>query len=353
MKVLQLIDSLEAGGAERMAVNLANLLVSHTDRSYLCATRKEGPLKSAINQNVGYLFLNRNKLIDIHAFKLLKSFIKENTITHIHAHSTSFFMASWIKIRLPHIKLIWHDHYGNSEFLFKRKYKTLRLASFTFNAIISVNKTLQSWASLHLNCKKVYYMGNFILKSSTEKPSINIKGAKELKIVCVANFRPQKDHLNLLKAYKILLEKGLNCSLHLFGIKEDNIYTRSLDDYIDEFDIRNVYFYGSQKGILPLLKTCDIGVLSSNSEGLPLALLEYGLSQLAVVCTDVGECKEVVKEYGIIVNPHDPNALATGILKYKDENLRMKDGTNFRNHVLKHYSSQNAIKELKKIYLNS
>ena len=35
MKVLQLIDSLEAGGAERMAVNIANIMVDHTQGYYL------------------------------------------------------------------------------------------------------------------------------------------------------------------------------------------------------------------------------------------------------------------------------------------------------------------------------
>ena len=37
-----------------------------------------------------------------------------------------------------------------------------------------------------------------------------------------------------------------------------------------------------------------MGVLSSASEGLPLALLEYGRAGLPVVCTDVGNVSEVV-----------------------------------------------------------
>lgn len=42
MKVLQLIDSLSVGGAERVAVNLANGLAEAGVQSYLCATRQEG-----------------------------------------------------------------------------------------------------------------------------------------------------------------------------------------------------------------------------------------------------------------------------------------------------------------------
>ena len=37
-----------------------------------------------------------------------------------------------------------------------------------------------------------------------------------------------------------------------------------------------------------------IGVLASKFEGLPVALLEYGLAKLPVVITDVGECNKVV-----------------------------------------------------------
>jgi hypothetical protein len=45
MKVLQLIDSLEGGGTERVAVNLANALSLNKERTFLCTTRKEVPLK--------------------------------------------------------------------------------------------------------------------------------------------------------------------------------------------------------------------------------------------------------------------------------------------------------------------
>ncbi|GAL61464.1 glycosyltransferase [Algibacter lectus] len=91
MKVLQLIDSLEAGGAERVAVNYANGLVHMIDASYLCTTRAEGLLKGELNKDVGYLFLNKKKTIDVKAIKRLHQFIKNEDIDIIHAHGSSFF----------------------------------------------------------------------------------------------------------------------------------------------------------------------------------------------------------------------------------------------------------------------
>ena len=49
MRILQIIDSLEAGGAERMAVNYANALAITIEFSGLVATRKEGPLLNQVN----------------------------------------------------------------------------------------------------------------------------------------------------------------------------------------------------------------------------------------------------------------------------------------------------------------
>ena len=59
MRILQIIDSLNVGGAEKMAVNYANSLAKIEEFSGIVVTRKEGVLKSQINENVGYLFLAR------------------------------------------------------------------------------------------------------------------------------------------------------------------------------------------------------------------------------------------------------------------------------------------------------
>lgn len=116
MRIIQIIDSLEAGGAERMAVNYANTLVDEIDFSGLVTTRKEGALRNQINLKVSYLFLNKKRQLDFGALFRLRSFVLKNKVTHIHAHSTSFFLAVLLKCICPNLKIIRHDHYGNNEF---------------------------------------------------------------------------------------------------------------------------------------------------------------------------------------------------------------------------------------------
>lgn len=345
IRVLQLIDSLRPGGAERMAVSYANALVGRIDSSYLCCTRKEGLLRSALSREVGYLFLNKSNSLDPVAFWDLRKFIKKERIDIIHAHGTSWFLAVLIKISLPEVKLIWHDHYGRD--LNSRRFHLLKLFSRFFDGIISVNSSLKKWAKENLKVKKVVYIKNF-LSSESEEEGLKLKGDQDFKIICLANLRPQKDHLNLLKAFRKLTglaDKEL--SLHLIGKDLEDEYSWQVHQYIGEHDLKNVHIYGEQDGVGSILRQGDLGVLSSSSEGLPVALLEYGRAGLPVVCTNVGQCEEVIGSFGKLVEPEEPNALTKVLLQYvNNEQQRIEDARNFKQKVLSEYSEEKIIPQV-------
>ena len=101
MRIVQVIDSLEIGGAEKMAVNYANALLTKIEFSGLVATRAEGSLKNQLNEKVSYLFLNRKRIIDFAAVLRLRKYCKENNIDFIQAHGTSYFFFSFAKNCLP------------------------------------------------------------------------------------------------------------------------------------------------------------------------------------------------------------------------------------------------------------
>jgi glycosyltransferase involved in cell wall biosynthesis len=351
MKVLQLIDSLETGGAERMAVNYANELVNHLDVSYLCTTRKEGLLKSTLDSRVGYLFLNKRTTFDLGAILRLYKFISKNKIDVIHAHSSSFFYATIMKFFNPKLKLVWHDHYGQNEMLQNRNFKPLKYCSSHFDVIISVNENLRDWARKNLRCSRVFYLKNFISHSTSDQPTISLKGQNDFRIVCLANIREQKDHLNLLAGFKLAQKKHPFLSLHLLGQINHDDYYSTLLEFIEMNKLKQVFFYDSQNGVLELLKRCKIGVLSSISEGLPVALLEYGLAILAVICTDVGQCKEVINNNGLLAPPSNSEAFGEALLYYIENAMkREEDASAFSKHVKDQYSFETVRPKLLSLY---
>ncbi|WP_179005967.1 glycosyltransferase [Winogradskyella forsetii] len=353
MRVLQLIDSLEAGGAERMAVNLANALRTKIEASYICTTRAEGLLKNALHDEVGYLFLKRTKTIDFSALKRLIRFIKKEQITVVHAHASSYFMGTLLKLAYPKVNFVWHDHYGNSEFLDQRPKQILKWCSRTFKAIITVNAKLAIWDKQHLNCKTVEFLPNFVV-SNEAKPQTKLNGKQGKRILCLANLRPQKDHNTLLKAFKKINEQFPDWTLHCVGKDFEDSYSTEIKVLAEELELeQNVFFYGSCEDTQQIISQVDIGVLSSKSEGLPLALLEYGQGGLAVVATNVGDCDLVISEkaYGCLVPATNINALANAITSYIEHNaIRMQTGVALQSIVASSFSEEASVKRILAIY---
>ena len=115
----------------------------------------------------------------------------------------------------------------------------------------------------------------------------------------------------------------------------------------------NIFIYGSKPDITYILSQCEIGLLSSLSEGLPLALLEYGLAKLAVVATKVGECESVIKNenFGILIESRDEVALHKA-LNYLVENqdIRKNIARAFKVRVENEYSEKAIGETLIHIY---
>lgn len=356
MRVLQVIDSLRPGGAERMAVNCANALSAYyPGDSYICCTRMEGDLKDELEPTVNYFFLNRKSSLDLKALFKLKQFVKKEEIEVVHAHGTSYFLAGLLKISGARFKLLWHDHYGEKDFDTRKDAKILYLFSSLFDGIVAVNDRLERWSLENLQCRRVKEIRNFISsrKSNIEKKThLHKNTAADFVIICVANLRPQKDHFNLFRAFELLLREELPISLHLIGSDPKTEYSKSVLEYLRTSPATNkMFYYGQQKEIASFLAEADLGVLSSESEGLPLALLEYGMSGLAVVCTDVGKCREVLGENGKIVPAGQPEQLAMAIKEYvNNPGQREKDAKELQRTMMENYSEEKVFPQLHEFY---
>ena len=353
MKVLQLIDSLEVGGAERIAVTYANALAYNID-SFLCVTRKEGPLLNTLNDKVGYLFLNKKSTIDFKAIFRLRTFIKSNEINIIHAHSTSYFLASLLKISCSSVQVIWHNHNGASESLSGKQLNMLKLCSGLFNCVISVNNRLLKWGQTTLNSKMHIYIPNFVSPKQDYKKETTLQGVEGKRIICLANLRDLKDHGNLLRAFIKVYDSHKDWTLHLVGKTFNDSYLAFVRELIVKNQLENnVFVYGVKTDIDNILSQSNIGVLSSKSEGLPVALLEYGMAGLPVVVTNVGECASVVKnkKTGIIVPPQDSESLSKAILFYINDNETAKQmAINFKKSINIQYTEQVVLNEVLNLY---
>jgi glycosyltransferase involved in cell wall biosynthesis len=348
MRILQIIDSLEAGGAERMAVNYANALAITIGFSGLVATRKEGPLLNQVYNKVSYRYLNKKGTIDLKVLADLRKFVVKNKVEIVHAHSTSFFLAFLLKLSCPSVKLIWHDHYGDSEFLSKRPSLALRISLPFFSGIIAVNQNLKLWAEQKMHFKNVIYLPNFPSKENEVLEHTFLKGIDGKRIVLLANLRLQKNHFLLLEVAKKLQLSHPEWTFHLVGKDFEDDYSKQIKYLILEYNLNNnVFIYGSKKDIATILEQSKIAVLTSQSEGLPVALLEYGLYGKPIVVTDVGEIPLLIQDgvNGFMVETGNVELFYDSLVKLMENEILQDDFRKaLQQTIVDNYSEHSVIK---------
>lgn len=350
MKIMQLVDSLRVGGTERMSVNIANALTDANIENYLSVSREGHILAKYLNQPESVSYLEKHSKFDRKAFLKINRRMKAIKPDVLHCHSSSIYWGVLLKIINPGIKLIFHDHYGLSEHLKPNDRRLLRYASRRIDGVIAVNDKLMSWAQLTMKVKRenIIQLNNF-----PYLPEALVSKCTKKTIVHLANFRPQKDHSTLVKAIHLLMqEKGYsseNLEVLLVGDSSmDKVYTQSIINLIASSGLEDIIrVVGPSNDVASLLAEAHLGVLSSVSEGLPVSLLEYGLSGLPVVCTRVGQCGKVLKEgeLGWLVAPGNESAMADAL----KEALDNEDGrtetmaNNLKQHVKSSFGAENFV----------
>jgi glycosyltransferase involved in cell wall biosynthesis len=355
VNVMQLTDTLNLGGAERVAVNLANLLPRERYGSFLCTTRSEGPLEDNVAPHVKRLRLRRKHRFDGQAIRSLVSFIRANDIHILHAHVNSLFIATVAALFRPHPIVIWHDHYGNYA-VKDRPAWLYRVAMKQTSGVIAVNRLLAQWSldSLGVVPDRVWYIPNFVLEPRLNGKVIDLPGRAGSRIVCVANLRSQKDHFTLLRAMSHVVREMPAAHLLLVGAVADQSYLDRVQRQIAEAGLgQNVSLLGERQDVSSILQACDVGVLSSVSEGFPLSLIEYGTAKLPAVATSVGQCADVLDQgqAGLLVPSGAAEQMAESLLLLlRSSERRLALGEAFHQHVQRNYSAAAVIDQICKVY---
>ncbi len=166
------------------------------------------------------------------------------------------------------------------------------------------------------------------LPIETAKPEL-VKD--QYRVVMVANLHTYKDHLTLLKAWKLFIEsKPENTKLLLAGKKADTY--PMLQAFVDEHKLGDsVQFLDVVEDVYALLATCHLAVFSSNKEGLPNGILECMAAGLPVVATDIHGAREALGGDDYLVESGDCEKLLALIqMLYFNPNHRTELGSKNR-----------------------
>ncbi len=252
------------------------------------------------------------------------------------------------------------DPHGN-----ERKYQRLRRCMAPFiSRYVAVSADLQAWLTQRVRIRpsKVAYIANGVDLALFSRPPVR-PGRRALLgdfappgtvlLGNVARLDKVKDHTGLLVAFKLLRETngGGNVRLVIAG---DGPQRAALEEQIVALGLTDVVrLLGNRRDVAQLLGECDVFVLSSIAEGMPVTLLEAMGAGLPVVSTDVGGVASVVTDgvSGTLVRAGDPQALATALARYvANADLRRQHGDAGRARAVAHFSLEAMVSAYVHLY---
>ena len=143
-------------------------------------------------------------------------------------------------------------------------------------------------------------------------------------IALSANFRPEKNHAQLLDAVRILRARGMDATALMIGDGATRKEAEAAARRLGIFDACR--FVGEQADVRPFVAASDAGVLCSTSvETLSLAALEIAAMGKPLVLSDIGGASEIVAEG---VNGHlfpvgDTDALVGALERTRSDQARL------------------------------
>ncbi len=173
-------------------------------------------------------------------------------------------------------------------------------------------------------------------------------------VLTIGRLVEQKNHINLLESFRLVLAEIPNARLiimgngHLRARLEKLIAFRSLGP--------NVQLLPASGEIREHLRRSWVFALSSNYEGSPNVVLEAMSCGLPIVSTSVGGVPELVRhrESGILVEPNNPSQLAEALVSVlKDEQTRRAMGIRSRETILKDKTVEKMAGATEKVLLEA
>jgi polysaccharide biosynthesis protein PelF len=255
--------------------------------------------------------------------------------------------SNWVK---GHFKDIWIQYFYNMSHC---AYQSADQVITLFNK----NKEIQ----VEIGCPedKISIIPNGVkIDSFQDLPMIVSKEREEITIGAVLRVVPIKDIKTMLQSFAIVKKEIPVAKFYILGsVDEDEEYFEECKTLLKTLAISDVNFTGDVN-IKDYLPSLDLLVLSSISEGQPLAILEGMAAEIPFVVTDVGSCKELLlginDEYGnagIIVPVMHYVQMAQAIIKLcKQEELRKGMGKSGRRRVADLYTHEKFIKSYKEMY---
>lgn len=324
MKILHVSTIIEWRGGDNQMLTTYTILKSHLDLQQFIFCPKNSVLqKKCIDNTIPHFTASRNSKYSVAFIKKLYSIIKVEKIDVLHVHDSKAFTMSLLLVKFfPNLKLVYSRKRNNR--ITKNYFKVLKYNHKRIDRIVCVSQAVKEVLKPVLKSEskaQVIYDGIDVTKFKNSHNTGILKrdfkiSDETLIIGNIAGLTRQKDLFTFLDTAKIILnetKKELKFLIVGQGPLENELKT-----YANELGIeKDIIFTGFRKDIPEILSELDLFLLSSETEGLPLSIMEAFACKVPVVATAAGGTGEaVINEVTGMISPvKDAEKLAANVLK--------------------------------------
>lgn len=355
-KILLVVGSVNQGGAEFQLLSLARLLQSKglnvevlalTDYDYFLGYIGEHNIKYSCVSNDGSSFKRLNRAVrQIIAKKpdLVISYIKRVSQVSIMARVLSGFRFKLIISERTSLVKPLHDL-----FYFNVALLANRLTVNSTSKYAYIRKRFPLLKNKTVFIPNIIDIENFLTIRKT------VHNTGKVRISYVGRISPEKNLLNLVKAIRIIIDKGYMVTLLVIGAANNKKYLHEVFSLIKELNLENIVTYESPtKDVTEIYKKTDLLCLVSLFEGFSNVLSEAIASGVPVIASDIEENRFLVEDRinGFLINPNNPISLATGIEKFLQLNSTEIEtiSTNNRQKARAIFNEENIYQQYLKIF---
>ena len=365
-KVFYLVDSLNVGGTETQAVELARRIQMAGYKVTLGCLRAQGPLLTRLQGTaVALREFHPAGGLDTPAgfYQLLRLswFLRREKFDIVHTHDLWSNMLGVPAARLAGVRAIVSSRrdLGHLEWYQGKRRPWLRRIQNLSGAVLAnataIRDTLIAEEGFAPEKLRVIHNGVDLEKFSMGRGGRDrlFPGVGDCKlIVLVGNMHGDvKGHPWLIECAPLVVREVPSARFILVG---DGEQRTSFEQQVARLGLeQNFRFLGRRADVAAILTCCDIAVLPSRAEGLSNAVLEYMAAGLPTIVSRVGGNAEMVEDgvTGLLVPPEDSQALSAALLKLlRNPGLARQMAQNGHDFVTQNFSFERLVREVDTLY---
>lgn len=347
MKVLFVIHSHQAGGAERHLVQLMHGLAGHGVECIYA-----GPCDSWLGEQLGKagfrcVPIAFRGMFDVVSLLKLVSFVHREKIDLVHAHlSRAAFYAGWAA-KLTSTPNVATAHLMDAGLRFGRTTRIIAVCNAVSRYLATCGYPADIVRTVHNGVPD--YTALAAVPAAQFRAGLRLGDAPV--VTMVARIEHVKGHDIALQAFARLRDKPW--TLLLAG-SLDTPWAKKMQALATDLGIgERVRFIGHRDDIPSIYRCTDIVIAPSRREAFSLTLLEASSFSLPVVASNVDGNVEAVAdgETGILVPPEDPESLAKAVVTLLDDaSLRRRMGVAGRRRFEQRFSVGTMIQGVLDVY---